>query len=139
MRSGRAGSKPVGRRSEPKAKDNRGRRLLSARHYGRSSVKQSLPIGMFRASHRRSTLDLCRLTRSWPRSSAFRATNARVAEELLSSIEEPDDEASAAWVAELEKRSQEVAKGSVQLTPWETTHAEVTKELAQRRARRSPS
>ena len=36
---------------------------------------------------------------------------ARVAEELLASIEEPDDEATAQWVTELERRSREVAPG----------------------------
>jgi putative addiction module component (TIGR02574 family) len=68
-----------------------------------------------------------------------RHERARVAEELLSSIEEPADQAAAAWATELERRSQEVAQGAVQLTPWETARAEIRDELEQRRARRSPS
>jgi putative addiction module component (TIGR02574 family) len=68
-----------------------------------------------------------------------RHERARVAEELLSSIEEPDEEAAAAWVTELEKRSQEVAGGSARVISWEAAQAEMKMDLAQRRARRSPS
>ena len=68
-----------------------------------------------------------------------RHERARVAEALLSSIEEPADRAAAAWTTELERRSQEVAHGAVQLTPWDTVRAEIRDELEQRRARRSPS
>ena len=41
---------------------------------------------------------------------------ARVAEELLSSLEESDEEVATAWVAELERRSRDVAEGRVQRT-----------------------
>jgi putative addiction module component (TIGR02574 family) len=68
-----------------------------------------------------------------------RHERARVAEELLSSIEEPNEEAAAAWVAELEERSQEVARGSAQVISWEAAQAEMKMELAQRLPRRSPS
>jgi putative addiction module component (TIGR02574 family) len=54
-----------------------------------------------------------------------RHERARVAEELLSSIEEPNEEAAAAWVAELEKRSEEIARGSARVISWETAHAEI--------------
>ena len=63
-----------------------------------------------------------------------RAERARVAEELLSSLEEPTDDVAAAWAAELERRSREVAEGRVQTVSWETVRAEILKELDQRRA-----
>ena len=66
-----------------------------------------------------------------------RPERARVAEELLSSLEEPDDEIAAAWAAELERRSRDVAEGRVAAIPWETVRAEVLKDLEQRRARRT--
>ena len=68
-----------------------------------------------------------------------RAERARVAEELLFSLEEPADEVTAAWAAELERRSQEVAEGRVQTVSWETARTEILKELEQRRAGRSSS
>ena len=67
-----------------------------------------------------------------------RIERARVAEELLSSLEEPDDEV-AAWATELERRSREVAEGRVQPTSWSTARTEILKELEQRRASRTPS
>ena len=68
-----------------------------------------------------------------------RAERARVAEELLSSLEEPADEVATAWAAELERRSREVAEGRVQTVAWETVRTEILKELEQRRAGRSSS
>ena len=68
-----------------------------------------------------------------------RAERARVAEELLSSLEEPDDEVAAAWATELERRSREVAEGRVQTTGWTTVRNEILKELEQRRAGRTAS
>jgi len=66
-----------------------------------------------------------------------RVDRARVAEELLSSLEEPDDEVAAAWATELERRSREVAEGRVQPTSWRTARTEILKELEQRRASRT--
>ena len=68
-----------------------------------------------------------------------RAERARVAEELLSSLEEPDDEIAAAWATELERRSRDVAEGRTQTVAWETVRTEVVSELEQRRARRTAS
>ena len=68
-----------------------------------------------------------------------RRERARVAEELLSSLEEADDEISAAWAAELERRSQEVAEGRVQTVAWETVRTEILQELTQRRAGQTSS
>jgi putative addiction module component (TIGR02574 family) len=68
-----------------------------------------------------------------------RVDRARVAEELLSSLEESVDEVATAWAAELERRSQDVAEGRVQTTNWDTARAEILKELEQRRAPRTAS
>jgi putative addiction module component (TIGR02574 family) len=68
-----------------------------------------------------------------------RRERARVAEELLSSLEEPDDDVAAAWATELERRSREVAEGRVQTVAWETVRAEILKDLEQRRAGRTSS
>lgn len=66
-----------------------------------------------------------------------RADRARVAEELLSSLEESDEEVASAWASELERRSRELAEGRVQTTSWETARTEILKELEQRRAART--
>ena len=68
-----------------------------------------------------------------------RRERARVAEELLSSLEESADEVAAAWATELERRSRDVAEGRVQTVAWETARSEILKELEERRASRSPS
>ncbi len=68
-----------------------------------------------------------------------RPERARVAEELLSSLEEPDDEVASMWATELERRSRDVAEGRVQTTGWETARSEIVKELEERRARRATS
>jgi putative addiction module component (TIGR02574 family) len=66
-----------------------------------------------------------------------RRDRARVAEELLSSLEEPDEEIAAAWAAELERRSRDIGEGHAQTIDWETARAELLNELEQRRARRT--
>ena len=43
-----------------------------------------------------------------------RQERARVAEELLSSLEESDEEVATAWAEELERRARDVAEGRVQ-------------------------
>ena len=68
-----------------------------------------------------------------------RCERARVAEELLSSLEDPDEEVAAAWAHELEKRSREIAEGRVQTVDWETAREQILKELEQRRAGRAAS
>jgi putative addiction module component (TIGR02574 family) len=68
-----------------------------------------------------------------------RVDRARVAEELLSSLEESDDEVATAWATALEQRSRDVAEGRVATTSWDTARAEVLKELEQRRAPRTTS
>ena len=68
-----------------------------------------------------------------------RAERARVVEEVLTSLEEPSDDVAAAWAAELERRSREVAEGRVQTVAWETVRTEILREVEQRRAGRSSS
>jgi putative addiction module component (TIGR02574 family) len=68
-----------------------------------------------------------------------RVDRARFAEQLLSSIEESDEDVAIAWTTELERRSREVAEGGVQTINWETARIEILKELEQRRASRTAS
>ncbi|MFS8066369.1 MAG: addiction module protein [Byssovorax sp.] len=69
-----------------------------------------------------------------------RQDRARVAEELLSSLEEADEqEVAAAWAPELQRRSRDVADGKVQTVDWNTSRAEILGELEERRARRVAS
>jgi len=68
-----------------------------------------------------------------------RHERARMAEELLSSLEEPEDVVAAAWAEELLRRSRAVAEGKAQTVPWETARAQILKDLEQRRAGRPPS
>jgi putative addiction module component (TIGR02574 family) len=62
-----------------------------------------------------------------------RRDRARVAEELLSSLEEPDDQVAVAWAGELERRSRDVAEGRVQTIDWETARTDILEELDERR------
>lgn len=69
-----------------------------------------------------------------------REDRAHFAEELLVSLEEPDDDAvAAAWAAELERRSQQMAEGAVPVVEWTTARTEILTELEQRRAHRAAS
>ena len=72
--------------------------------------------------------------------SGCRERNAlKVAQALLNSLEEPEEAVSAAWAAELERRSRDVADGRVRPLPWESVRDEIASELEQRRARRASS
>lgn len=68
-----------------------------------------------------------------------RDERVRVAEEVLSSLEEPEDVVAAAWVEELLRRSQALTEGKTQTIPLETVRAQFLKEIEQRRAGRTPS
>ena len=68
-----------------------------------------------------------------------RGQRARVAAELLSSLEEADDAVATAWAEELLRRSRDVAEGRVQAVPWEAARTEIRTELSQRRASRASS
>ena len=52
---------------------------------------------------------------------------------MLSSLEETEDDVAAAWAAELERRSLEVAEGRVETGPWDTARAEILREFELRR------
>lgn len=67
-----------------------------------------------------------------------RIERAKLAAEVLTSLEDVDDEeVVAAWASELERRSREVEDGVVATVDWETTRTEIAKELEDRRARRA--
>jgi putative addiction module component (TIGR02574 family) len=66
-----------------------------------------------------------------------RAERARLAEEVLSSLEDPDEQVAAAWARELERRSNDIAEGRVQPVDWETARDQILKELEQRRNEQS--
>lgn len=68
-----------------------------------------------------------------------RHERARIAEELLSSLEEPEDDVAAAWASELERRSREAAEGTVETVAWSTVRTGILKELELRRAGRTSS
>ena len=68
-----------------------------------------------------------------------REERARLAEEILSSLEEPDEEVARAWVQELKRRSADVAAGRSQTVEWEIAREEVKRELERRRADRLSS
>jgi len=68
-----------------------------------------------------------------------RDERVRLAEEVLSSLEEPEDVVAAAWVEELLRRSRAVTEGKVQTIPLEAVRASFQKEIEQRRAGRTPS
>lgn len=68
-----------------------------------------------------------------------RRERARVAEELLSSLEETEEEVAAAWAGELERRSREAVEGLVPLEDWQMVRTRIVKELERRRAGRSSS
>jgi putative addiction module component (TIGR02574 family) len=68
-----------------------------------------------------------------------RPERARLAGEVLSSLEEPQEQVVAAWAGELERRSREISEGRVQPVDWETARNRIVKELGERRAGRSSS
>ncbi|HCC57996.1 MAG TPA: hypothetical protein DEQ47_12210 [Solibacterales bacterium] len=68
-----------------------------------------------------------------------RPERAQAAEELLSSLEESEDEVAAAWAPELERRAREVAEGLVEPIDAETALNEILNELKERRARQTSS
>lgn len=63
-----------------------------------------------------------------------RSERARLAEDVLTSLEEPEEQVAIAWAHELERRSQEVAEGRLQPLDWETARVQILKEIEQRRA-----
>ena len=68
-----------------------------------------------------------------------RTERARLAEDVLSSLEESDEQVAAAWARDLERRSREIAEGRVQSVDWDTARVQILKEIEQRRAGRPSS
>ena len=68
-----------------------------------------------------------------------REERARVAAELLSSLEEADEELVAVWAEELLRRSTDVREGRVSPVPWTSAREQLLTELRHRRAGRSSS
>jgi putative addiction module component (TIGR02574 family) len=68
-----------------------------------------------------------------------RKERARLAEEVLLSLEETEERVATAWASELERRSREVAEGRVQTVDWNTVREQILRELGQRRGSRSSS
>jgi putative addiction module component (TIGR02574 family) len=63
-----------------------------------------------------------------------RPERARIAEELLASLEEPDEVVAEAWAQELDRRSRELEDGTVVAIPWEEVRDKLKAELEARRA-----
>lgn len=68
-----------------------------------------------------------------------RDQRARLAQEVLSSLEEPEEEVALAWAEELERRSSEIHNGSLQPEDWESVKEQIVKQLELRRANRPSS
>jgi putative addiction module component (TIGR02574 family) len=68
-----------------------------------------------------------------------REERARIAAELLSSLEEMDEEVVAVWADELVRRSADVREGRLSPMSWTTARQDIVNELADRRARRTSS
>jgi putative addiction module component (TIGR02574 family) len=68
-----------------------------------------------------------------------REERARIAAELLSSLEEMDEEVVAVWADELVRRSADVREGRLSPMSWTTARQDILNELADRRARRTSS
>jgi len=68
-----------------------------------------------------------------------REERARLAEELLFSLEESEEQVAAAWASELERRSCDIAEGKVQPVEASVACAEILADLETRRAGRAAS
>ncbi len=59
-----------------------------------------------------------------------REERARVAREIIASLDGPSDQdVDAAWLAEVERRLDEVERGAAALVPWETVRQRVAERL----------
>ncbi|MBI4602782.1 MAG: addiction module protein [Planctomycetes bacterium] len=65
---------------------------------------------------------------------------ARLAQELLRSLDEsPDAGASAAWAEEIERRIRELDSGLAKPVDWPAARERILRRLSERRAARDPS
>jgi len=59
-----------------------------------------------------------------------RAERARLAREIIASLDGPaDQDVNAAWLTEVERRLDEVERGAAALVPWDTVRQRVTARL----------
>lgn len=59
-----------------------------------------------------------------------REERARVAREIIASLDDPADQnVEAAWLAEVERRLDEVERGTAELVPWDTVRQRVEERL----------
>lgn len=59
-----------------------------------------------------------------------REERARVAREIIASLDDPaDQDATAAWLVEVERRLDEVERGTATLVPWATVRRRVVDRL----------
>lgn len=68
-----------------------------------------------------------------------REERARLAEELLFSLEESDEQVAAAWASALERRSRDIVEGKVKTVEASVACGEILAELEMRRAGRAAS
>ena len=66
-----------------------------------------------------------------------REERARLAEELLFSLEESEEQVAAAWAGELERRSRDIVEGKVKTGDASVACTEILAELETRRAGRN--
>src|SRR5690606_21971530 len=105
------------RRAAPGARPNRSRvpARLAAERQDVSRIRNTRNARLTKMSTDDLLVEALRLSRE---------ERARIAAELLSSLEEMDDEVVAAWADELRRRSADVRDGRVSAVPWTTAREE---------------
>ena len=58
---------------------------------------------------------------------------AKLAREILESLQSPDPDAEAAWVEEVDSRAQQIEDGTAQLVDWEIARDQIASRLKARR------
>lgn len=58
---------------------------------------------------------------------------AKLAREILQSLQTPDPGADEAWVDEIDRRAQEIEDGTAQLVDWESAREQIANRLKARR------
>lgn len=58
---------------------------------------------------------------------------AKLAREILESLQNPDADADTAWIEEIDRRAQQVENGTAQLVDWDVARAQIAERLKARR------
>ena len=58
---------------------------------------------------------------------------AKLAREILESLQNPDTDADAAWIEEIDRRAQQVENGTAPLVDWEVARDRIAQRLKARR------